>query len=158
MSVELHEDNQAVCYILAGVTSRPPSMMAELRKRWHLRDENGIRIRSRYIRSAGNEWADMLSNTRRHRRLAIRPSLIRGTQLPLRPTQYRLFRVSTQPTTTPLYRRLARPFLRGGRRASTPIFISTHENNWGNPMWPLLANLVFKMRHSGELSIGIAPR
>jgi hypothetical protein len=38
----LHEDNQAVCYTIAGLTSRSPAMTAELRKLWHLLDANGI--------------------------------------------------------------------------------------------------------------------
>eukprot|EP00873_Tetraselmis_striata_P026356 jgi/Tetstr1/446620/TSEL_034144.t1 len=59
--VLLHEDNQAVCIVLAGLTSRPPAMMAELRKLWYPLDSNGVHIRARYIRSAANVWADRLS-------------------------------------------------------------------------------------------------
>eukprot|EP00873_Tetraselmis_striata_P044598 jgi/Tetstr1/464862/TSEL_009600.t1 len=33
-----HEDNQAVCNVLAGLTSRSPAMMAELRKLWYMLD------------------------------------------------------------------------------------------------------------------------
>jgi hypothetical protein len=32
----LHEDNRAVCYILAGLTSRSPEMMNELRRLWYV--------------------------------------------------------------------------------------------------------------------------
>eukprot|EP00873_Tetraselmis_striata_P019837 jgi/Tetstr1/440101/TSEL_028459.t1 len=59
--VLLHEDNLAVCNVLAGLTSRSPAMMAELRKLWYLLDSNGVHIRACYIRSAGNVWADRLS-------------------------------------------------------------------------------------------------
>eukprot|EP00873_Tetraselmis_striata_P033014 jgi/Tetstr1/453278/TSEL_003960.t1 len=59
--VLLHEDNQAVCSVLAGPTSRSPEMMAELRKLWYLMDMNGVHNRTRYIRSAANVWADRLS-------------------------------------------------------------------------------------------------
>eukprot|EP00873_Tetraselmis_striata_P039494 jgi/Tetstr1/459758/TSEL_005111.t1 len=59
--VLLHEDNQAACNVLAGLTSRSPEMMAELRKLWYLLDSNGVHIRARYIRSAANVWADRLS-------------------------------------------------------------------------------------------------
>jgi hypothetical protein len=38
-SVMLHENNQTVCHILAGLTLRSPSMMTELRKLWHLLGE-----------------------------------------------------------------------------------------------------------------------
>jgi hypothetical protein len=50
----LHEDNQAVYCILAGLNSRPPAMMSELRKLWHLLDAIGINIKARYIQSAAN--------------------------------------------------------------------------------------------------------
>jgi hypothetical protein len=36
-------------------------MMSELRKLFLLTDENDIRIRTQYIRSAANIWADKLS-------------------------------------------------------------------------------------------------
>ena len=35
--------------------------MNELRKLWHIMDENDITIRPRYIQSAANIWADRLS-------------------------------------------------------------------------------------------------
>eukprot|EP00873_Tetraselmis_striata_P015897 jgi/Tetstr1/436161/TSEL_025007.t1 len=59
--VLLHEDNHAVCNVLAGLTSRSPAMMAGLRKLWYLLDSNGVHIRARYIRSAANVKADRLS-------------------------------------------------------------------------------------------------
>jgi hypothetical protein len=37
-------------------------MMDELRKLWELIDTNNISVRSRYIRSAANVWADTLSS------------------------------------------------------------------------------------------------
>eukprot|EP00873_Tetraselmis_striata_P002144 jgi/Tetstr1/422408/TSEL_013246.t1 len=54
-------DNQAVCNILAGLTSRSPKMMAELRKLLCLLDNNGVHMRARFMRSAVNVWADRLS-------------------------------------------------------------------------------------------------
>eukprot|EP00873_Tetraselmis_striata_P014463 jgi/Tetstr1/434727/TSEL_023780.t1 len=57
----MYEDNQAVCIVLAGLASRSPTMMAELRKPWYLLDSNGVHIRARYIQSAANVWADRLS-------------------------------------------------------------------------------------------------
>jgi hypothetical protein len=118
----LHEDNQTVYYILAGLTSRSPSMMTELRKLWHMLHENGINMRARYIRSAASFSADRLSRHLDKKRLVARPGHIHGTKLPLRPTHYRSLRVIPQPTTTPLQRGVARPFPRGGRRATPNIF------------------------------------
>ncbi len=40
---------------------RGPAMMSELRKLFLLTVENDIRIRTQYIRSAANIWADKLS-------------------------------------------------------------------------------------------------
>eukprot|EP00873_Tetraselmis_striata_P015325 jgi/Tetstr1/435589/TSEL_024492.t1 len=59
--VLLHEDNQAVYSVLAGLTSRASEMMAELRRLLYMRNNNGVHIRARYIRSAANVWADRLS-------------------------------------------------------------------------------------------------
>ena len=57
----LHEDNQSVVKVLTHLTSRSPAMMSELRKLFLLTDENDIHIRTQYIRSAANIWADKLS-------------------------------------------------------------------------------------------------
>ncbi len=57
----LHEDNQSVVGVLTHLTSRSPVMMSELRKLFLLTDENDVTIRTQYIRSAANIWADKLS-------------------------------------------------------------------------------------------------
>ena len=59
--VLLHADNQSVVGVLSHLTSRSPVMMSELRKMFLNTDENDIRIRTQYIRSAANIWADKLS-------------------------------------------------------------------------------------------------
>jgi hypothetical protein len=60
-NVLLHEDNQALCHVQAGLTSRSQEMMTGLRRVWYLLDINNIYIRPKYIRSAANTWADKLS-------------------------------------------------------------------------------------------------
>ena len=57
----LHEDNQSVIGVLTHLTSRSPTMMCELRKLYLLIDTYDIKIRTQYIRSAANVWADNLS-------------------------------------------------------------------------------------------------
>ncbi len=57
----LHEDNKSVVSVLTHLTSRSATMMSELRKLFLLTDENDIRIKTQYIRSAANIWADKLS-------------------------------------------------------------------------------------------------
>jgi len=54
-SVHLHEDNQAVCYILRRKTSRSPVLMEKLRELWHYCEEMDCTLRSvSYVRSADN--------------------------------------------------------------------------------------------------------
>jgi hypothetical protein len=60
-NVLLHEDNHAVRHVLAGLTSRSPEMMTELRRLWYMLDTNNIHIRPKYIRYAANTWGDKLS-------------------------------------------------------------------------------------------------
>ena len=57
----LHEDNQTVIGVLTHLTSRSPTMMCELRKLFLVTDTYAIKIRTKYIRSAANVWADNLS-------------------------------------------------------------------------------------------------
>ena len=57
----LHEDNQSVIGVLTHLTSKSPTMMCELRKLFLLIDIYDIKIRTLYIRSAANVWANNLS-------------------------------------------------------------------------------------------------
>ena len=47
--------------VLTNLTSRSPALMDELRKLWLLLNINDVQLRTRYIRSAANIWADGLS-------------------------------------------------------------------------------------------------
>jgi hypothetical protein len=57
----LHEDNQSAIGVLTHLTSKSPTRMCELRKLFLLIDTYDIKIRTRYIRSASNVWADSVS-------------------------------------------------------------------------------------------------
>jgi hypothetical protein len=59
-NILLHEDSQAVCYVLAGLTSRSHEIIEELRHPWFMLDSNNIHIGLRYIGSASSTWADKL--------------------------------------------------------------------------------------------------
>jgi hypothetical protein len=48
-NILLHEDNQEVSYVLAGMISRSPELTNEIRQLWYLLDSNNINIRPRYI-------------------------------------------------------------------------------------------------------------
>jgi hypothetical protein len=64
--VLLHEDNQAVVWILTNMVTRSAEMMSELRALWGVLDLHDIELRPVYIRSAANRIADFAS------RLAMR--------------------------------------------------------------------------------------
>eukprot|EP00327_Prymnesium_parvum_P012412 CAMPEP_0184380726 /NCGR_PEP_ID=MMETSP0007-20130409/4994_1 /TAXON_ID=97485 /ORGANISM="Prymnesium parvum, Strain Texoma1" /LENGTH=136 /DNA_ID=CAMNT_0026726079 /DNA_START=104 /DNA_END=511 /DNA_ORIENTATION=+ len=69
--VLLHEDNQAVVWILTYFTSRSPSLMAELRTLWRLLHAYDIALHPVYIRSAANRIADAASRMAAHRDYAL---------------------------------------------------------------------------------------
>jgi hypothetical protein len=60
----LHEDIQYVIGVLTHLTSRSPAMMCDLRKFFLLIDEFDIKIKTTYIRSSANIWADGLSRVK----------------------------------------------------------------------------------------------
>ena len=154
----LHEDNQSVVSVLTNLTSRSPAMMSELRKLFLLLDSNEIRIRPLYIRSAANIWADRLSREldradwQLHPRLFEYLSEIWGAH-----TVDRF--ASRENRQLPRYN--AR--WRDGRAEavdclSLPDSSWTAENNWCNPPWDLIDDLVAKLRQSGASATVIVPR
>lgn len=59
----LHEDNQAVVFILNAMVSTSPMMMDELRRLQVLLRALGVKIEARWLPSAVNRFADALSRT-----------------------------------------------------------------------------------------------
>ncbi len=57
----LHEDNQSVIGVLTHLTSKSPTMMCELRKRFLLIDTYDIKIYIRYICNAAHVWTSNFS-------------------------------------------------------------------------------------------------
>jgi hypothetical protein len=47
---------------MAGLTSRSPEMLDELRRLWYMLDNNNNHIIPRYIASVANMWEDKLSH------------------------------------------------------------------------------------------------
>eukprot|EP00873_Tetraselmis_striata_P004168 jgi/Tetstr1/424432/TSEL_001453.t1 len=124
----LHEDNQAVCSVLAGLTSRSPAMMAELHKLWYLLDSNGVHIRARYIRQCGMRT----------------PSIGFASALNAMLPRYNA------------------AWLDPGCEAVDSLHLADaewrRENNYCNPPWPLLPDMVQKLRQSGAAATVVAPR
>ena len=59
----MHENNQAVCFILIAMVSSCKPMMAELRRLHVMMRKLGVSIEARWIPSAVNRFADALSRT-----------------------------------------------------------------------------------------------
>eukprot|EP00873_Tetraselmis_striata_P025448 jgi/Tetstr1/445712/TSEL_003511.t1 len=61
-AVRLHEDNIGVVHFLANLSSRPPMLITEQRKRWFIQDmTNDISIHASRTKTMANIWADRLS-------------------------------------------------------------------------------------------------
>jgi hypothetical protein len=157
----LHEENQAVCYIiLAGhTTSCSQSRMTDLRKLWHMLDENGINIRANYIRSAGSVWAGRLSRHLDTDDWQLDPVLFAELNSRLGPHII----VSFSSTLN----RLLHGYNAGWLDPSCEAVDAQHltdsqwkaENKKCTSPWPLLPNLVLKLRESGGATATIvAPR
>jgi hypothetical protein len=154
----LHEDNQSVVGVLTHLTSRSPAMMSELRKLFLLTDENDIRIRTQYIRSAANIWADKLSRETDTSDWQLHPRVFRHLEKEFgRHTVDRF--ASRENRQLPRYNAKWRD---GTAEAVDSLHLPDHvwkqEVNWCNPPWSLLDDLAAKLRQSGAAATVIAPK
>eukprot|EP00873_Tetraselmis_striata_P018170 jgi/Tetstr1/438434/TSEL_026991.t1 len=156
--VLLHEDNQAVCNVLVGLTSRSPAMMAELRKLWYLLVSNGAHITARYIRSAANVWADRLSRHLDSDDWQLDPVMFAELEAMWGAHSVDRF-ASAMNAMLPRYNAA---WLDPGCEAVDSLHLSDaewrRENNYCNPPWPLVPDLVQKLRQSGAAATVVAPR
>jgi hypothetical protein len=153
----LHEDNQSVIGVLTHLTSKSPTMMCELRKLFLLIDTYDIKIRTQYIRSAANVWADNLSR------------VTDNSDWQLAPRKFKHFNKVWGPHTIDRFASYANKQLprynAKWRDGTTEAVDSLHlsdaewrsERNWCNPPWELLDDLVVKLRNSGAGATVIAP-
>ena len=74
----LHVDNQAVVHVINALVSASRPMMRELRRLKSVLDRNGIHIRSEWIPSVANKFADALSRRFSRGDLQIRRQLRRS--------------------------------------------------------------------------------
>jgi hypothetical protein len=154
----LHEDNQSVIGVLTHLTSRSPAMMCELRKLFLLIDEFDIKIRTTYIRSAANIWADGLSRVKDNSDWKLRESSFDRLNKLWGPVSIDRF-ASFENKQTPRYNAKWRD---GRAEAVDSLHLSDdawlQEHNWCNPPWELLDDLASKLRSSGAAAIVIAPK
>jgi hypothetical protein len=157
-NVLLHEDNHAVCHLLAGLTSRSPEMMTELRRLWYLLDTNNIHITPRYIRSAANTWADKLSRHLDSDDWQLDPLVFHDMDTQFGPHTIDRF-ASALNTLLPRHNA---NWLDPSCEAVDALDLADsawrEENNWCNPPWPMLPDLAQKLQQNGAASTGVAPR
>eukprot|EP00873_Tetraselmis_striata_P019580 jgi/Tetstr1/439844/TSEL_028255.t1 len=157
-NVLLHENNQAVCHVLSGLTSHSPEMMAELRRLWCLLDSHGIHLRARYIRSAANISADRLSRHLDSDDWQLDPLMF--AELESRFGSHSIDRfASALNTLLPRYNAAwLDPTCEAVDSLHLPNADWRRENNWCNASWPLLPDLVQKLQQSGAAATVVAPR
>ena len=158
--VVLDGDNQAVIHILTHLTSRSPTLMTELRKLWFLLDSEDIRLRSRWISTHANIWADRLSRELDTGDWQFNPRIFRhinkmwGGQ-----TGHAIDRFAS--ATNALLPRFNSRWNCPGAEAVDSLSLSDQHwrkhLNWCNPPWRLLHDLVTKLHTSGAAATVVAP-
>jgi hypothetical protein len=121
-------------------------MMEEIRRMWCLLDTNNINLHARYIRSAANVWADKLSRHLDNDDWKLDP-------IPFADLDARFERHSLNCFASELITLLPR-FNARWRDPTCEVVDAVHllddkwcqEHNGCNPPWPLLPNLVQKLR------------
>lgn len=156
--VRLFEDNQAVVSVLRGLSSRSAAMMAELRRLWAVLDAHDVRLRPEYIRSADNVAADGLSRLQlREDDLRLHPSRFSEADRWWGPHTTDCF-ASQQNRQVPRYfSEYADPETAGVDAFARSIADWRAHNNWANPPWRLLSQLVHHLEVSGAACTVVAP-
>ena len=122
----LHEDNQAVVYILNAMVSASRDMMVELRKLEVVLRVLGVRLEARWIPSAVNKFADTLSRT-------WNPGDVRATDVLLRSIQ------TEYPLSHVVFRE--RP-LRDSLVARKKYLLTQREEDWRDGKRPFVESAV----------------
>jgi hypothetical protein len=155
--VLLHEDNQSVIGVLTNLTSRSPALMNELRKLWFLLDSNDVQLRTRYIRSAANIWADGLSRETDNSDWQLNPRVFRLLDASWGPHSIDRFATQSNAQLARYNSRWLDPTTEAVDSLRLPDAAWRAENNWCNPPWDLLDDLVLKLRQCGAAATVIAP-
>jgi len=151
--VHLHEDNQAVCFILREYTTRSPVIMKCLRELWALMHRAEIRFsKVAYIRSAENP-ADAPSRVRSWDEWKLSQSVMSS----MTSGPYSVDRFASQHTALcPRYNSLwSDPAAEGEVNAFANSW--TGEKNWVHPPIDLLDDVVLKLREERCAATVVAP-
>ena len=132
-------------------------MMSELRKLFLITDTHDIRIRTQYIWSAANIWADKLSRETDASDCQLHPRVFKHLEALWGVHSIDRF-ASKENKQLPRYNAKWRD---GSAEAVDSIHLSDaewrSEKNWCNPPWALLDDLAAKLRQSGAAATVIAP-
>lgn len=147
-------DNQAVVQVCTNVTSRSPSLMKELRKLWRLLDLADISLRTRYIRTAANVWADQLSRRENRDDWKLNDRHFRALDQRYGPHTVERFATANN---THLPRFNSEFHSPGSEGVDALARDWTGENNFLNPPWPLLDKVAQKLRTEGATATVLTP-
>ena len=152
--VRLFEDNQAVVAILRHQTTRAPEMMEELRRLFWILDSNDIQLYPEYIRSADNVYADRLSRIVDRDDWRLNPVKFRGYDQRWGPHTVDRFATANNKLCDRFNSEYRDPLSEG-----VDAFARSWkgENNWCNPPWRLLPQVVAKLRDEGTAATVVAP-
>lgn len=144
----LHEDNQAVVFILNAMVSASAPMMTELRKLEVLMRALGVRVDARWLPSAVNRFADALSRTWDPGDARATAELVQSVA-----SEYRLDHVAFRER--PLGETMV---------ARHKYLVTQMEEDWGdgrsrlwNPPFDMLPLVVQKIEAEGGKGVVIAP-
>lgn len=153
-TVLLHEDNQAVVAALTTLTSRSPAMMAELRCLWELLSTASISLRTVYIRSAANVWADDLSRRMDPSDYSVTPRVFRSLAQAWGPYSIDRFAAPHNALVSRFNSLLPLPGSEG-----TDAFCHNWvgENNWLHPPTACLPRTVQVLQLTGAAATVVAP-
>lgn len=156
-AVLLYEDNMGVVGIIRGLTSRSRPLMAELRRLWALLDRHGIDLRVRYIRSADNAYADRLSRLPQQDDWQLSPSLFSRFDSLWGPHTTDCFAAFLNRQVPRYFSEYLDPQSAGVNAFSRDLADWRQHNNWCNPPWGLLSQLVQHLQLSGAAATVVAP-
>jgi hypothetical protein len=143
-NILLDEDNEAVCYVLAGVASRSLELVEELRRLWLLLDNNNVHIKPHYIRSGANTWVDKLSRHFDNDDLQLDPIVLHDMDTQLGPHTIDRFALALNM----LLPRYDANWLDPSCEAMDALHLSDahsrDENNWCNLPWRMVPDLAQK--------------
>ncbi|XRB14270.1 RNA-dependent DNA polymerase [Pseudoscourfieldia marina] len=155
-TVQHFEDNMGVVYIINGLTTRSPAIMAELRLLWRVLDLNGINLLTEYINTKANVHADALSRLDDEEDWQLNPKVFRMIDAV---EQHSVDRFATALNT--LLPRFNSRWEQPGAEAVNSLALSDEhwrsEKNWCNPPWSLLPTLADKLEQSGAAATVVTP-